>query len=392
MVEVFIKAAMHLHFSAMPRNTYIWGFFMTATADTQFMAYALKLAEKGRGKTSPNPLVGAVIVKNDKVIATGYHKAVGKDHAEISAIKNAKESVTGATLYVNLEPCCHIGRTGPCTDALIKNKIKRVVVGIKDPNPLVNGKGIRILRKAGIEVTVNVLTDESSYINDIYIHTHTSNKPFVILKLAQTLDGKIATLTGESKYLSCKKSLEFVHKLRSEVDAVVIGSQTALQDNPSLTVRHIKGNNPYRILLSKTLKNFESLNMIAENKDFKTIVASISSSLKKIETLDRKLITWSIKSEKNLMDLTDFLEKAKNFNINSILCEGGSKLASSLLTQKLVDKIILITVPKIMGKGINSFSTFNAKTLDEMIIFKKHYNFILGDDSIFVGYPNWEKA
>ena len=363
---------------------------MTATADKQYMAQALELAEKGRGKTSPNPLVGAVIVKNNKIISNGYHQAVGKNHAEISALKNAKSSVAGSTLYVNLEPCCHVGRTGPCTDALIKHKIKRVVVGIKDPNPLVNGKGIRILRKAGIEVTVNVLADESSYINDIYLHSHTSTKPFVILKLAQTLDGKIATVTGESKYLSCQKSLEFVHKLRSDVDAVVIGSQTALQDNPSLTVRHIKGNNPYRILLSKTLKNIDSLNLVTDNKDFKTIIASINSSLKKIEALDRKLITWSIKSEKNLMDLSDFLEKAKNFNINSILCEGGSKLASSLLSQKLVDKIILITVPKIMGKGIDSFSTFNSKSLDEMVTFKKHYTFNSGDDSIFVGYPNWE--
>ncbi len=363
-------------------------FFMTALADNTFMTRALQLAEKGRGKTSPNPLVGAVIVKNGKIIAEGYHKAVGKDHAEIMALKNAKSSVAGATIYVNLEPCCHTGRTGPCTDALIKAKIKKVVVGIKDPNKVVNGKGLRQLKKAGIEVQLNVLKDESFYINDLYMHTQKSAMPFVTLKLAQTLDGKIATLSHESKYLSSKNSLTYVHRLRADVDAIVVGSQTVKQDNPNLNVRLVKGENPYRIILSKSLDFPQSLNLFKNNSDYKTIVASSEKSLSKFKA-NQKLITWAIKSYRNRLDLHDFMHRAKQFNISSILCEGGSKLASSLLAEQLVDKIILVTVPKIMGKGIGSFDAFNSNQLSEMVEFEKHYTMQSGVDSIFVGYPKW---
>ncbi len=368
------------------------GFFMTAKAEAIYMARALELAEKGRGKTSPNPLVGAVIVKNNNVIAEGYHKAAGKDHAEIMAIKNAQLSVAGATLFVNLEPCCHTGRTGPCTEAIIKSKIKKVVIGIKDPNKLVSGKGVRQLRKAGIEVKVNVLSNESFYINDAYLFAHQNKKPFVILKLAQTLDGKIATTSFESKYLSSEQSLKYVHKLRSEVDAVVIGSQTVKYDNPNLTVRLVKGENPYRIILSRSLDIPNSLNLIKNNKDYKTIIASTEKSLKAFSLKNRKVITWSLKSRKNKIDLHDFLEKAEQFNIRSILCEGGSKLASAFLAEQLVDKIILVTVPKIMGKGIDSFTSFRSEKLADMVSFYKHYTVASGTDNIFVGYPKWGVA
>ncbi len=365
---------------------------MTAIADKTYMARALKLAEKGRGSTFPNPLVGAIIVKNSKIIGEGFHKAAGKDHAEIVAIKNAHSSIAGATLYVNLEPCCHTGRTGPCTEALIKSKIKKVIVGIKDPNKKVNGKGIRQLRKAGIEVTVNILKDESYYINDTYFFSQQNKRPFVTLKLAQTLDGKIATLSNESKYLSSKQSLKYVHTLRANSDAVVVGTQTAQHDNPSLTVRLTKGNNPYRILLSNSLKIDSSLNLLKNNDDYKTIIASTEKSLKTFSHATNKVITWSLKSKNRQLDLHDFLEKAYQFNINSTLCEGGAKLASSLIVQQLVDKIILVTVPKIMGKGIESFGSFRINQLTDMVEFDKHYTFNLGVDTILVGYPKWGKA
>ena len=365
---------------------------MTAKAETTYMARALELAEKGRGKTSPNPLVGAVIVKKNSIISEGYHKAVGKDHAEIAALKNAQDSVAGATLYVNLEPCCHTGRTGPCTEAIIKNKIKKVVVGIKDPNKLVNGKGIRQLRKAGIEVVTNVLADESFYINDSYLFSQQNKRPFVTLKLAQTLDGKIATVTNESKYLSSEKSLTYVHKLRSDTDAIVIGSQTAKYDNPNLTVRLTKGENPYRIILSRSLNIPNSLNLFKNNTDYKTIVASTEKSLKDFSPTNSKVITWSLRLKNNKLDLRDFLEKAEQFNIRSILCEGGSKLASSFLAHQLVDKIVLVIVPKIMGKGIDSFASYKTNNLVDMCSFKKHYTKQSGDDTIFVGYPKWGSA
>ncbi len=376
----------------MPRNILVWGFFVTGNTDRTYMARALELAEKGRGKTSPNPLVGAVIVKNNKIISEGYHKAVGKDHAEIMALKNVHESVAGSTLYVNLEPCCHTGRTGPCTEAIIKNEIKKVVIGIKDPNKLVHGKGIRQLKKAGIEVVTNILKDESFYINDSYVFSHQNKRPFVTLKLAQTLDGKIATNSHESKYLSSKKSLTYVHKLRADVDAVVIGSQTAMYDNPQLTVRLSKGQNPYRIILSRSLNFSDSLNLIKNNADYKTIIASTEKSLKSFSLKKNNAITWTLKPQKGKIDLHDFLVKAQQFNISSILCEGGAKLASSFLAEKLVDKIVLVTVPKIMGKGIDSFASFKTDKLSDMVEFQKHYTFKSGDDSIFVGYPKWGKA
>lgn len=371
----------------MPR--YIWGFFMTAAADKTYMAQALQLAQKGFGKTNPNPMVGAVLVKNKRVIGEGYHRAVGKDHAEIMAIKNSSESVKGATLYVNLEPCCHRGRTGPCTEVLIREKIGKVVISTKDPNPLVNGKGIQKLRRAGIEVVNNVLKDEAFYLNDQYMIQHKNKKPFVILKLAQTLDGKIATKNGESKYLSSSQSLKFVHLLRSSVDAVAIGAGTADKDNPRLNVRLVKGDDPYRIILSKRLQLNPELDLLKQ-KDHKTIIASSERSIQRFldqNGIQNNLIFWSLKNNGNGLSLEDLLQKADQFGIKSILCEGGAAFASALMKQNLVDKLILVTTPKILGNGIDSFNALHTDSLTDAVTFKKQYNIQSGTDMIFVGYP-----
>ncbi len=213
------------------------------------MKMALALAWKGQGKTSPNPMVGAVVVKSGEVVGRGYHHKAGQAHAEVLALRNAAERARGATLYVNLEPCCHFGRTRPCTDAIIEAGIKRVVYSIKDPNPVVNGCGARKLRAAGMEVTSGVGEKEATHLNEIYLKFISTGCPFVILKTAQSLDGRIATITGDSKWISGPEALKFAHRLRAECDAVAIGAGTVKADNPQLTVRLVKGRNPYRIII-----------------------------------------------------------------------------------------------------------------------------------------------
>ena len=351
------------------------------------MNRALQLAEKGRGKTKPNPLVGAVLVKNGNIIGEGYHKAAGKDHAEIVAFNSATESARGATLYVNLEPCCHVGRTGPCTDRIISEKIKKVVIASKDPNRVVNGKGIRILKKAGIDIVSNVLKKEAFFLNDAYLSYHSTKKPFITLKMAQTLDGKIADIFSASKYLSSAASLKYVHLLRAEVDAVAVGANTVRNDNPKLDVRLVKGENPYRIILSTDL-NFKKPTGLLNQKDHKTIIASTEQSINKYIAGNKKsnLIYWSLREKNKKLDLHDFVEKAAGFGLHSILIEGGSALAGSFLKEGLIDKLILVTVPKIMGDGVDTFSGTGIKRLKDAIQFSLFYNFQSGTDTIFVGY------
>lgn len=348
---------------------------------------AIKLAKKGIGRTKPNPTVGAVLVKQNKVIGQGYHKGPGKDHAEIAAIKNATQSVTNSTLYVTLEPCCHSGRTGPCTDEIIKSKIKRVVIASKDPFSLVNGKGVRILRKAGIEVTTNILHKEAQMLNEGYFVFHKEKRPFVTLKLAQSLDGKIATVEGDSKYLSSKESLKFVHQLRMQSDAVVIGGNTLRTDNPQLTVRMVKGENPYRIVLSKRL-DFSDKYALIRNKDNKTIIASTDRAIKRFIKSKRSsnIIYWSLKPHGNSIDLNDLLSKAYEFEFHSLLFEGGAELASSLLREKLVDRLILVITPYIIGKGIDSFVDYEIKNLQSKLSFSSYEFKEVGKDIVLEGY------
>ena len=218
------------------------------------MQTAIALARKGIGKTSPNPAVGAVIVKNGRIIGKGYHKKAGRAHAEINALKQAGIKAKGAEMYITLEPCNHFGRTPPCTDVIIKAGIKKVFIGMKDPNPLVAGKGVRRLRSAGMDVEVGILEDECRGINEAYIKYITTKTPFVTLKLASTLDGKIATAAGESKWITGEDARRFAHRMRREADAVMVGIGTVLKDNPELTTRLVKGKDPIRIVVDSQLR------------------------------------------------------------------------------------------------------------------------------------------
>ncbi len=358
---------------------------MADNSDRKYMQMALDLAEKGRGKVSPNPLVGAVVVKGKKIIGKGYHKKVGTPHAEINALKDAGDKARGASLYVTLEPCCHVGRTGPCTDAVIEAGIKEVIYALRDPNPVVRGKGAYQLRKAGIKVRSGILRTKAEELNEIYLKNVNEGRPFVILKLAMTLDGRIATPEGDSKWITGEKSRMMVHKLRSNYDAVAIGARTVIKDDPRLTVRNVKGLDPYRIIICQKANFGKTINLIKNNKDAKTIVATTAQSAKDIRA--KNLTVWSLKKGNGGVSLSDFLEKAINFGITSILVEGGSRLATSFIKEDLVDKYYLFMAPKIVGSGIEAIGDLNIRKIADAINFENfEYSTEYKPDLLFVGY------
>lgn len=350
---------------------------------------ALELSAKGIGKVNPNPMVGAVIVKNGKVVGKGYHRASGSAHAEVNAIKSAGKNSRGATMYVTLEPCCHTGKTGPCTDEIIKAGISQLIYASKDPNPFVSGKGARTLRRAGLKVSNGLLETEARLLNDSYFGFLKNNRPYLILKAAQTLDGRIATTSGDSKWISSSDALDYAHQLRSQVDAVIVGSGTLKKDNPSLTVRRVKGKNPYRIILSGSLSFSADLNLFKKNDDMKTIIATSAKRLpKKFSSLKHPPIIWNIKQDNNkMLNLNDLLEQAKKFGIKSILVEGGAKVITSFINKNLVDKLILITAPRLLGDGISTVGNLNKKLMRDSIQFENCSFLPLGKDIAFIGYP-----
>ncbi len=357
------------------------------------MARALELARKGRGKVSPNPMVGSVIVKNGKVIAEGYHSGPGKDHAEVVALKKAGKQARGATVYVTLEPCCHTGNTGPCTEALIVAGVARVVYSANDPDSRVNGKGARRLRKVGIKVVKGVLAAEAERLNESYYTFNRTGRPFVILKIAQTLDGRIAARNGDSQWVSGPSSLKMVHRLRSEVDAVAVGMGTVRADNPSLTVRLVKGKNPYRLIVTGSAKLPSGCHLLADNSDFKTIVAA---GEKVLDAISRRrngnnLICWRVKSNRNgLLDLADLMQKAGDFGLRSILVEGGAALATSFIKARLVDKLVLVVAPKVLGCGIEAVADLGLRKLSDAIAVRDLAVERLGKDIVCTGYPVWK--
>ncbi|MEW6376507.1 MAG: bifunctional diaminohydroxyphosphoribosylaminopyrimidine deaminase/5-amino-6-(5-phosphoribosylamino)uracil reductase RibD, partial [Thermodesulfobacteriota bacterium] len=255
--------------------------------DEHWMKRVLRLAEKGRGRTSPNPMVGAVLVKDGKVVGEGYHARAGEAHAEILAIRKAGEEARGSTLYLNLEPCTYYGRTPPCAPVVIEAGVKRVVIGMEDPNPLVKGKGVGNLTSAGLDVVVGILEKECRRLNEAFCKYILKKEPFTILKVASTLDGKIATRKGDSKWISGEASRRYVHRLRDQVDGIVVGIGTILKDDPMLTVRIKGGRDPYRIILDSRLRIPEGAKVIGTSPS-KTIVATTELAPKeKVERLEK---------------------------------------------------------------------------------------------------------
>ncbi|MHB1420611.1 MAG: bifunctional diaminohydroxyphosphoribosylaminopyrimidine deaminase/5-amino-6-(5-phosphoribosylamino)uracil reductase RibD [Bacillota bacterium] len=318
-----------------------------------YMKRALELAKGGWGKTNPNPLVGAVIVKNGKVIAEGFHEILGCAHAEVAAMNNAVESVEGGTLYVNLEPCSHYGRTPPCAEAIIKSGIKEVVIAMKDPNPKVSGTGIRLLEEAGLSVITGVLEADAKKLNEIFIKYITTKKPFVIVKSAMTLDGKIATITGDSKWISSESSRLHVHVVRDRVAAVMTGINTVLADNPFLSARlpHKQIKFPVRVIVDSKGRIPLDCNIIKNAADTKVIIATTSHI---DEEKEKNLIGKGaniIKAEgrDGQVDLNVLMEELYKLEIDSVLIEGGGTLNAAALRSGIVDKVMVFIAPKIIG-------------------------------------------
>jgi len=338
------------------------------TSDEQYMRLALRLARKGLGKTSPNPMVGAVIVKGDRIIARGYHKAFGLDHAEVDALKNALEDVAGSTLYVSLEPCRHWGKTPPCTDTIIKSKIARVVIGMLDPDPHMRGESVKLLEQKGIKTTVGVLEDECRALNEKHVKHRTTGMPFVTLKWAQTLDGRIATINGSSRWIASPPSLKLAHKLRANHDAILVGVSTVIKDDPALTTRLVKGRNPLRVILDSTLKIPLDSQVLKDQDKAKTLVAATPRADKqKLAALKKMGIEVLTVPPDNVgkVDLEKLLKTLGEREISSLLVEGGGAVITSFLRLNLVDKLVVIIAPKILGKGTDSVGDLNITDLNK---------------------------
>lgn len=321
--------------------------------DSFYMNKALEFAAYGSGGTSPNPLVGAVIVKNGRIIGEGWHERAGEPHAEINAIRNSKEDVEGSTIYVNLEPCSHFGRTPPCAAEIVKRKFKRVVVAMEDPNPLVAGRGIKLLRENGIQVDVGIKRLDALMLNDIFIKHITKRLPFVLLKAAMTLDGKTATRTGDSKWISSETSRQYVHRLRNRYSSILVGVNTVVKDNPELTAR-LKGvntRNPVRVIVDSKGRIPRDAKVLETDKSKRTIVAATEDiGEEKLRYLENKgvevIITCRSDGRVNLKQLMEELYKR---GIDSIMVEGGGTVAASFLEQGLADKAAFFIAPIIIG-------------------------------------------
>jgi diaminohydroxyphosphoribosylaminopyrimidine deaminase/5-amino-6-(5-phosphoribosylamino)uracil reductase len=338
--------------------------------DDSYIKLTLELAAKGKGRVSPNPLVGCVIVKNHQIIGAGYHEFFGGPHAEINALRNPREDVKGATLYVNLEPCSHFGKTPPCTDAIINAGISRVVIGTLDSNPLVSGKGAEKLTKSGIEVKTGVLENECLELNRFFFKFIQKRIPYVTVKVAQTLDGKIATFNNQSKWITTKASREEVHRMRASYDAVLIGRKTAMIDDPKLTVRLADGRDPKRVILDSKLRIDLKRSMFFDNQEQNIIIVTSVASKEKqrkiaaLKKLGVKILFVS-ENKDGHVNLPSALRALGKENIMSVMVEGGQEIFSAFVREKLADELRIFISPKLLGKGLCAFSDMGVMLLEK---------------------------
>jgi diaminohydroxyphosphoribosylaminopyrimidine deaminase/5-amino-6-(5-phosphoribosylamino)uracil reductase len=358
----------------------------------KLMRLAITLAKKGIGRTSPNPLVGAVVVKDGEIISEGYHRRYGGPHAEINALTKAGSGAKGADIFINLEPCCHYGKTSPCFKELISRGISKVHVGMVDPNPVVSGKGIKYLRDAGVGVEVGILEDDCKRLNEAYIKYITTKVPFVTLKLAATLDGKMATDTGESQWITEAGSRKRVHKMRGTVDGIIVGVGTILKDNPQLTNRLSEGTNPNRIILDSELRIPFTANVLKSIPDTDVFIATTyKAPLKKVEKLRRlgvKIIFLPLLEDG--IDLKALMKELGKYNLMNILIEGGTKLATSAIKSGVVDKLSLFLAPKIMGGADSAplFLDLGVSSLQDVFKINGMRSQKIGNDILIEGYFN----
>jgi diaminohydroxyphosphoribosylaminopyrimidine deaminase/5-amino-6-(5-phosphoribosylamino)uracil reductase len=352
----------------------------------KLMQRAIELAQQGLGRTTPNPPVGAVLVRDGKIVGEGFHPAAGQPHAEIFALRDAGDLAQGADLHVTLEPCCHQGRTGPCTEAILEAGVSRVYVGTQDPNPMVAGKGIDRLRGAGIEVVTDILKHECRQLIAPFAKHVNSGLPYVVLKSAMTLDGQTATLTGDSKWISCEASRNLVHQLRNQVDAIMVGSGTVVADNPRLTTRLGEGGrDPVRIIMDGRLRTSPDAQVYSQSSKAQTFLvtseAHTEADLRPYREAGADIIP--VGQAAGRLDLPAALKELASRNLHYILLEGGSHLAGAMLRAALIDRLMLFVAPKILGgqglgllagAGVNSMADafalkqLNARKIDTDIL------------------------
>ena len=360
--------------------------------DELYMRECLALARKGAGRVSPNPMVGAVIVRKGRVIGRGYHRRFGGPHAELDAIGHAKGSLEGATIYVNLEPCNIFGKTPPCTDLIIRSGISRVVAGMADPNPAVNGSGIRQLRKAGLQVHAGVLEAECRELNESFVRFITRKLPFVTLKVAQTLDGRISDPRGNSKYITGPQSLKAVHRLRSQVDAIVVGAGTVNADDPLLTVRLVRGRNPARVILSGKLTVREDAHVFSGRAPGAVLLFCDEryarrqpDKLKRLQARGVEVVALRGRTQ-GVLPLHTVLQRLAARGMASVLVEGGTATYSRFLEQGAADKLLFFIAPKILGPGAGSFDDIPPRHLNKAIRLKALPPASIGSDILIEAY------
>lgn len=358
--------------------------------DERFMREALRIARNAEGRTSPNPLVGAVIVRDGTIIAEGWHRAAGTPHAEVHALSMAGDLARGATLYVTLEPCAHVGRTGPCAVAVRDAGIQRVVAAMGDPNPKVAGKGFRILQEAGIDVTVGICEAEARNLNEVFLHWIETGRPFVTMKFAMTLDGKIATKTGDSQWISGASSRHFVHELRDRNDAILCGIGTVLADDPSLTTRlpDRKGKNPVRVIVDSQARTPLTSHVVTDGCARTLLAVTEAASKERVQQLETAGVEVLRCGAGSKVDLTYLMEGLGRRDITSVLVEGGGTVNFSLLEAGLVQKVMAFVGPKLVGG-------WEAKTPVEGDGFARLADAVnlgrltaetIGDDVVLTGY------
>ncbi|MEQ8197599.1 MAG: bifunctional diaminohydroxyphosphoribosylaminopyrimidine deaminase/5-amino-6-(5-phosphoribosylamino)uracil reductase RibD [Clostridiaceae bacterium] len=355
-----------------------------------YMRRALELAKKGEGRVNPNPMVGAVIVKDGEIIGEGYHEYCGGPHAEVNAIANASRPVEGAEIYVTLEPCHHHGKTPPCVDALIRNKFSRVVIGQKDPNPLVAGKSIEKLKELGIEVQVGILEDECKKLNEVFNKFIVTCEPFVVLKSGISLDGKIATSSGESKWITGEEARAEVQKLRNKLSGIMVGADTVIKDDPLLTCRIPGGRNPVRIVVDSTLRIPSNAKVLDVHEGSQCIIATTEkASSEKIEALRSKGVKILVLPQnKGRVSLKALMKELGREKIDSILLEGGGSLNYSALRENIVDKVQYYIAPKIIGgkDAKTSVEGDGIENLKDAFVLNNLQCRMVGNDILVEGY------
>ena len=360
--------------------------------DRHFMNMALDLAAKGHGFTSPNPMVGAVVVKDDRVVGRGYHKIAGGPHAEVNALEVAGEFAKGATLYVTLEPCNHTGRTPPCTLKILELGVARVVAAMKDPNPKVAGTGAEFLKQNGVQVTTGVCEAQAQQLNEAFVKYVLTGRPFVMAKCAATLDGRIATRTGDSRWVTGETARRYVHQLRHRTDAIMVGINTIRNDDPSLTTRlpGFQGSDPTRVILDTHLTISPDARVLKQASAAPTIlVAGIHVAGNKktaIEKAGARVIEVALKND--LIDMNLLMEQLGAMELTSLLIEGGSRVLASAFNHAVVDKVFFFYAPKIMGgdDGVPICSGPSAELMEECIGIRDIAVHRLGDDVLIEGY------